>query len=864
MIQKIPLHHSKVYLIDTSSLIFRAYYAIPELSSHDGTPVNALYGFISMVFKLLLDQDPQHLIFCLDSKEKGERYTLYPEYKAQRKAMPESLAVQIPLIETFLHRMGLPKVQASGVEADDIIGTLVHLLKEQNNESIIVSGDKDFAQLIQEQVSLYDTMKNIFYDPTLALKKWGVKTHQMVDYLALVGDSSDNIPGVTGIGPKTAISLLTEFSDLKTLYSHLPQVKDSVRKRLIENQKEAFLSQQLVQINTRIPLESLNLSCEKDFLPQPVDEKALLSFLKHYDFKSLESVWQKIRSSCSLFSNNLEAYPKKPASELRLQANTFDKKAFSQWIESYQGKFWIHLDQDEILLGRAENFFIIPFECHDQCQDLLSQKSLSGFHVKEIAHKIRLPQLYLEWDHALAFYLLHPGESLNFQDLVTRFLNPPPELPESSESPECEDIPYWILKNYEDLETLFLQKFENSPSQKYLFYHVELPLASLLYKMEIHGVLLDTDWLIAESISLFKELTIIEKQIYDQAQTSFNINSPKQLAQVLFEDLKLPPKKKIKTGYSTDNEVLESLRLIHPIIDSILQYRELSKLKSTYVDPFPQMVDSQGRIHTTFQQMVTSTGRLSSTNPNLQNIPIKTQRGERLRTAFIVPQGFLMGAFDYSQIELRILAHLSEDPALIHAFEKNQDVHQATASEIFHVSLDSVTSEQRRMAKAVNFGIIYGQSAFGLAQSLGISRGESQDIIDRYFQKFSRIQDYMKSCIAFTEQEGYSETLLGRKRLISPSLFKKPMTQKMAERLAVNSPIQGSAADIVKLAMVEVSKKIQSSLILQVHDELIFEAPEDLLKEEAPKIQQIMETVLALKVPLIVHFRLGVNWKESH
>lgn len=837
MTPKIPISDSVVYLVDTSSLIFRAFYAIPNLTSPQGVPVNALYGFINMTLKLLSEKQPNHLIFCQDSKVKGERYQIYPQYKANRGEMPEPLIPQMALISEFIDLMGLPRVQIEGVEADDIIGTLAHQLEKAGNQVVIVSSDKDFVQLITPQIRMYDTMKDIYYDRDLAFSKWAVTPEQMIDYLALVGDSSDNIPGVTGVGPKTACQLLAEFSSLDGIYQNLHTIKGATQKRLAENQAMAYLSKQLVTINLNI---DLSLFLEK-LLASDRDPAVITSFLEHYNFKSLISAFGKLSES--------PASHQKPKRVSTLKSLDYSVPAVSAFISNSEGPLWIDHCDSFISLSDGSLLIQIPKEESTQFASAIGLKSLSGSNLKNLAHALKLPHLKVTWDNSVAAYIASSGQSVDLESMSLKYLNT--------------SVTQFTFPIEAQIALAPVLRHELNDQIK-IVEEIEFPLIEILYEMELKGVLLDTDWLIQEGLTLFNELKLIESRIFNLTHKEFNISSPKQLSTILFEDLKLPAKKKTKTGFSTDNEVLESLKDSHPVIAEILDFRELSKLKSTYIDPLPQMVDHQGRIHTTFQQMVTTTGRLSSTNPNLQNIPIRTERGERLRAAFMAPKGSLLGAFDYSQIELRVLAHFSQDPGLIKAFEQSQDIHSATASEIFETPLADISSDQRRIAKAVNFGIAYGQTAFGLSQTLGISRKEAQDIIDRYFGRFSKVRDYIQDTIETAKNQGYVETLLGRRRYIPDILSNNGNLQKFAERAAINAPMQGSSADLVKLAMIKVQQNCQSQLILQVHDELIFEAPTEILQAEAPQIKQLMESIIPLKVPLVVHYGLGLNWSEAH
>jgi DNA polymerase-1 len=702
---------------------------------------------------------------------------------------------------------------------------------------VIVSGDKDFAQLISSHISMYDTMKDLFYNREEAFARWNVFPEQMVDYLALIGDSSDHIPGVNGIGPKTASQLLNEYKSLDGIYQNIDCIKSATQKKLLEGKEMAYLSQKLVKINLEIPL-SID---ENTLLPKPIDHQKIIAFIERYNFKSLIPTFNKLGSS------TLQKIAEPVTSKLtkidysQINAHTF--------LSSNHEVLWVDTTHSELVVSNGKVLLVIPRSEVPQYVNRLAETRLAGSNLKTLAHEIKLPKLKVFWDNSIAAYVNLPGQSLEIEGLLKKYLGK-----------GLNQFATPIEAHMALADALYTQV----DSQLKIIQEIELPLLEVLYDMELRGVLLDTDWLVEERSHLFEEIKSIENKIYAIAGKEFNLNSPKQLSSILFNDLKLPAGKKTKTGFSTDNEVLEGLQKNHPIISEILQYRELSKLKSTYIDPLPQMADQAGRIHTTFQQTVTTTGRLSSINPNLQNIPIRTARGERLRAAFIAPPGSLLAAFDYSQIELRILAHVSKDPGLIRAFEKKQDIHAATASEIFDVAIDSVNSEQRRMAKAVNFGIAYGQTAFGLSQTLGIGRKQAQEIIDRYFQKFEKVKNYIANTIEEAKSKGYVETLLGRRRYIPDILSSNSNLQKNAERAAINAPMQGSAADIVKLAMIKTQAQYQSQLILQVHDELIFEAPSEIIQAEAQSIKSTMETVVTLEVPLIVNFGIGKNWKEAH
>lgn len=904
----------RIYLVDVSSLFFRAFYAVRPLTSPKGLPVNAIYGFMSMLLKLMKDEKPDTLVFCHDLKEPSFRKDLYTEYKANRSEMPEDLAPQIPYIKKIAGLLGIPALEKVGFEADDIIGTLTRLGRKNGYEIYIVSGDKDFAQLIEPHVFLLDTMKNVKIGPAEAKEKWGVNPDQMIDYLALVGDSSDNVPGVRGIGPKGACKLLEEYGSLDGVYENIEAIKGSTQEKLKAHKEEAYLSQKLVTIVTDVPV-STDMN---DYHLKNPDQAAVRDFLNELNFKGFEKTimdlphWNGIEegpvvSGVSREPAQTEAADVAPkaasigeesegkkksskktakakdetAEETKptpgLGARSASQQSFDLRVEgdAGPGEFPIEevsltelkkkLGHDRSVWGFThEQGFFFGLEdgkelWHvkddpEKIGQVLSPLDLRwrGFNVKTMWHQLGLQAPTADWDAMLAAYIVRAGESTDWSRIFARATGEPPkELPTPSEK--------W--RELRDLELAL--KREMGMGER-VFREIDLPLLPILYKMERRGVLIDKKMLKIQGDELGEEIGVLEKKIHELAQGPFNVASPKQLAGILFEKLGLPSGKKTKTGFSTDNEVLEKLKDKHPIAELVLQYRELTKLKSTYVDALPTMIKEDGRIHTTFNQAHTATGRLSSVDPNLQNIPIRTDRGARVRRAFCADEGNALMSVDYSQIELRILAHYSSDKNLIQAFNNDLDIHAATASEVFGLKLADVKPEHRRVAKAVNFGIAYGQGAFGLADVLGIPRSEAQDIIKRYFERFSGVKTYIEETIKSATEKGYVETLDGRRRYMDELKSASPALRKFGERAAINAPIQGTASDLVKKAMIEVDKIAQSDMLLQVHDELVFEAPAALLKEEAPRIVQTMEKIASLKVPLKANWGIGPNWDEAH
>jgi DNA polymerase-1 len=859
----------KLFLVDVSSLFFRAFYAVRPLTSPSGIPTNAIYGFLSMLMKLLKDEKPEYLVFCYDRKEPSFRKEIYTEYKAHRTEMPEDLAPQIPYIKKLAEVMGIPSLEVPGYEADDLIGTLTHLGRKHKMEVFIVSGDKDFAQLLEEHVYLYDTMKSVKIDTKGAIEKWGVPPSQFIDYLALMGDASDNIPGVKGIGPKGAQKLLEEYKNLEGIYASLDQMKGAMKEKLAAGKEDAFLSRKLSAIVIDCDIDA-NIETYKR---RPFHRAELITLFEELNFKTFEkNIFPLDVSDKSIEAAAPEIPVEKPAAAIQdnapaakentaLAKETLSKFNLQEIDTKDLGKrlkagmeVWGFSSNQGLFLGFDDQVLALRGEATEvgQISDQLKLR-WKGFDLKTFWHIIQPRHPMAAWDSMLAAYVIKPGESVAFDRVYTKFLGEvPSELPGGDE----------LFSAHLKLEQKLNEALAKVASEK-IYFDLDLPLASILYRMEKRGVSLDRDLLAVQSKELASEIQTLEKKIHEAAGESFNIGSPKQLSHILFEKLKIPAGKKTKTGFSTDNEVLEKISKTHPIADLVLDYRELAKLKSTYVDSLPQLVKEDGRIHSTFNQALTTTGRLSSNEPNLQNIPIRSERGARVRKAFIAEKGKLLLSVDYSQIELRILAHVSEDPNLIRAFQEDLDIHTATAAEVFSISLKEVTSEQRRVAKAVNFGIAYGQGAFGLAEVLKISRSEASDIIKRYFTRFARVQNYIEDTIASAKAKGYVETLYGRRRYMDELQSKNAAIQKFGERAAINAPIQGTAADLVKKAMIEVDKQVDLPMTLQVHDELIFEGSANEIETKRPQVVKIMESVADLRVPLKANSEVGTDWDSA-
>lgn len=846
----------KLYLVDAPNMFFRAYYAIRPLSNSKGMPTNALYGYLSMTVKLLKEIKPDYLAYCFDTSEPTFRNELYEDYKANRDEMPDDLSKQVPYFHKITECLGIRIFEQDGVEADDLIGSLATFGRKHDLEVTIVSGDKDFAQLVNPFVKLYDTMKDVVYDIDGVHDKWGIPPEKMVDYLALVGDASDNVPGVEGVGPKTAVKLLLDHGDLQGIYKNIDSIKsDKLREKIKQSEKNAYLSKELVKIVTDLDLK---ISLD-DIKLKPVPRKQTEELLEELEFKTFGK-----RIFGDSPSTAVTPVPTEPAEKsvqvlgpttpllLELEVTASD---LANEIRKGQNLWGIYTERG-VFLSDEKKVFVVKDDM-EKLGHVLSDYQIGwkGHDLKEFWAHVSLKNPKPVWDHHLAAYVVKAGEIGNFESVYNNILHLKlPDFPS----------PAQVIQAHMHLEGHLRSKLKERNGTK-VYEEIELPLIPVLHSMEQAGICIDPAVLDKQSKGLSKDMANLEKQIYQFSGEPFNISSPKQLSHVLFEQLKLEPLRKTKTGFSTDSDVLEKLSKTHPICQLIIDYRELSKLKSTYVDVLPMLVNKgTQRIHTTFSQALTMTGRLSSANPNLQNIPVRTERGFAIREAFVAAKGKQFISSDYSQIELRILAHITRDPGLVAAFERDLDIHQATASEVFGVDLDQVTPDMRRMAKAVNFGLAYGMSAHGLAENVGISREEAADVIKRYFTKFSKVQDYMQDTIEFAKKHGYVENEMGRRRYIDELKSSNHAIRKFGERAAINAPMQGTASDIVKKAMIDLYQKSDIPMLLQVHDELVFEVSTDELKSSCEKVKNLMEDVVKLNVPLRVNIASGTTWAEAH
>jgi DNA polymerase I len=887
---------STLYLIDGSSYIYRAYYAIRHLSSPSGFPTNALYGFTQMLLKVLKDRQPDRVAVVFDVGRETFRTQLYPDYKANRAAMPADLVPQIGPIKEMVRAFNIPVLELPGYEADDLIGTIARDCREQGLNVMVVTGDKDLMQVVTDRVRLLDTMKDKESGIPEVVERFGVGPELVVDILGLAGDTSDNIPGVPGIGEKTAMKLIQEFGSLDALLARADEVKGKTGERLREFADQARLSRQLATIDDRVPFD-YDLA---GFALSPPDNRRLAELFKEYGFTTL---MKELTSQATL---STEQYRTVLTTDefRRLLAELAAAEAFALDLETTS----LNTQEAEIvgisLSCRPHEAWYIPVGHHylgvpaqlplaavlDGLRPLLTDpgRRLIGQNLKYDYQVLRRAGIRLAgvWcDTMVAAYLHNPArpsqglDSLAVEVLDHKMITYAEVAGKGKDHQGFAAVEVEAASRYacEDADATFLLARHFLPlleedGMARLFFDLEMPLVPILAEMELAGVKLDLALLNELSRRFGAELAGLEERIGTLAGGPFNINSPKQLGEVLFDRLKLPAgkKTKTKTGWSTNVEELERLAEAgHEIASLILQYRSVAKLKSTYSDALPKLVDERGRVHTSYNQAVTNTGRLSSSEPNLQNIPVRTEEGRQIRHAFIAEPGHLLLSADYSQIELRVLAHLSADPVFCDAFAKDEDIHTRTASEVFGLFPEMVTPEMRRQAKTINFGIIYGQGAFSLAKQLGVTRKTAEEFIDNYKARHSGAIAFLDQCIRQAEEQGFVTTLLGRKLPIPEINSANGNIRAFAQRNAINYPIQGSAADIIKQAMVNIDRRLkaeglQSRLLMQVHDELVFEVPEAELLTMEQLVAHEMERAVPLQVPLKVDLSYGRNWSEAH
>lgn len=910
--------NNKIYVIDGYSFVFRAYHSMPPLTNQLGQPVGAVYGFTSMLFKIITDFKPTHAVVTFDSGGKTFRHELYKEYKAHRPEVPEDLITQFPLVRQAVEAMNLHTLEKQGFEADDLIATIVNK-SDQSDEVVIVSSDKDLMQLICERVKMYDSMKDKFITKNQVFEKFGVGPEKVLDLLALVGDSSDNIPGVPGIGPKTAAELLNSYGDLEGIYAHLDNIKQAKRKETLENNKNAaFLSRSLVTLDHNVDLGH----DFKEFKLENPNIDKLREFLEHNNFRSLkakaEKVWNinftvpMVASQTSLLpiketqissvpvsrqGSFFDNMPQVTISALEVINSQAELEKLLKEASNHHAVYLFHLNlikQDKlhsISFSYGNKFYLVVqqegLNCLGVLKSLLAHPSLNviGFDLKNLAHMQQIEKISSNIeDLQLMHYSMSAGKSE--QDILsvlaeTLSCHVDDIAQEVKSDRKINDINDLDLSRIKDYHFSIIYNFPRlydtlknvaHKSGAFKAYNIDKKLLGILFDMENVGVKIDQPMLAKSSTQLEAKANELASKIYQEAGSEFNIGSPKQLGEVLFKNLGLEAGKVSKKSgeFSTNSAVLENLSLSgHVIADLILEWRHVTKLKNTYTDILPTLINpNTGRVHTTFLQTTTTTGRLSSQDPNLQNIPIRSELGNSIRKAFIAEEGNKLISADYSQVELRILAHIADVKHLKEAFKHNLDIHTQTASQIFQIDKSEVNSDHRRKAKAINYGIVYGISPFGLAKQLNVSRGEAAEYIKTYFREYPEIKKYMDDTIEFAKKHGFVESIFNRKCFVSQINSNNYTLRGFAERAAINAPIQGCAADIVKFAMFDVQKLLSDypdcKMLLQVHDELLFEVPENQADMLAQKIKMAMEQAVKFSVPLIVDAKVGHSWADIH
>ena len=925
-------------LVDGSSYLYRAFHAFPPLTNAAGEPTGAMYGVLNMLKSLISQVHPTHIAVVFDAKGKTFRDEMFEQYKSHRPPMPDDLRKQIQPLHDMIRALGIPLLVVEGVEADDVIGTLALQASRLSKKVLISTGDKDMAQLVDDNIMLINTMNNSLLDREGVIEKYGIPPELIIDYLALMGDSADNIPGVAGVGEKTALGLLQGIGSMAEIYANIEKVAElpirgakKLGEKLLAEKSNADLSYTLATIKTDV---ELNVTADELLLGESQNDQ-LIEYFARYEFKrwlnevmnGADSITQTTEQPVKI--NQYQATPSAQNSlgnsaventpKIQIDRTKYEtlltQADLTRWIKKLNVAKLIAVDTEtdsldymsanlvgiSFALENGEAAYLpLQLDYLDAPKTLEKSTALTAIKpilenpdIHKIGQNIKFDESILarhgielqgvEFDTMLLSYTLNSTGRHNMDDLAKRYLGHETIAFESiagkgKSQLTFNQIPLEQATEYaaEDADvTMKLQqalwlKLQEEPTLVELYKTMELPLLHVLSRMERTGVLIDSDALFIQSNEIATRLTALEEQAYALAGQRFNLSSTKQLQEILFDKLGLPVLQKTPKGApSTNEEVLEELAYSHELPKILVEHRGLSKLKSTYTDKLPQMVNSQtGRVHTSYHQAVTATGRLSSSDPNLQNIPIRNEEGRRIRQAFIAREGYAIVAADYSQIELRIMAHLSSDQGLINAFSQGKDIHRSTAAEIFGVSLDEVTSEQRRNAKAINFGLIYGMSAFGLSRQLGISRPDAQKYMDLYFQRYPGVQQFMTDIREKAKTQGYVETLFGRRLYLPDINSSNAMRRKGAERVAINAPMQGSAADIIKRAMIKLDEVIRHDpdieMIMQVHDELVFEVRSEKVEFFREQIKQHMETAAELVVPLIVEVGVGQNWDEAH
>jgi DNA polymerase-1 len=884
-----------LFLIDGSNYVYRAFYAIRELSNSKGFPTNAIYGFTTMLLKLLKDWKPEYIAIAFDVKGPTFRHDAFEAYKATRKATPDALILQIPFIKDIVRGFSIPVLEQQGIEADDIIGTLARKYAGKGIKTVIVSGDKDMMQLISDDIIMMDTMKDVTYNVEAVKERFGVGPEKVVELLGLAGDQSDNIPGVPGIGPKNAQRLIEEFGSVEGVLANVEKVRNQKTRESIRSfAEQARMSRELATIRTDAEFD-IDLASTRYAGP---DNEALKTLFKEFEFSSLlqelkikeEAVEGRYRliHTDDEFTNLLKQIEsvKEFAFDIVMSSDTAMRANFT-------GIAICLANADACYIPVAHDYVGMPGQL--KADEIL--KGLAPFladqKIKKHGHDMKNALILLArknvelnalgCDTMVASYILNPARhSFELADVVRDHLNKQIPMAKDLIGSGAKAIPFSVIPVEKMMDhacrrVAAICVLSATLSEKIvrdgfadLYYQVEMPLISVLAAVEKKGVLLNTKLLKEMSAEIEQLMSLTEEKIYGLAGEKFNINSPKQLQVVLFEKLGLPRGRKTKEGHSTDVDVLNNLARSHELPAEILSYRGFAKLKSTYIDALPALINPEtGRIHTSYNQTVTATGRLSSSNPNLQNIPIRTPEGKRIRQAFIAPEGWEIISADYSQIELRILAHLSDDRALVDAFMQGEDIHTATAANVFGVFPEMVTADMRRQAKVINFGILYGMSAFGLSRELNVAQKIAQTYIDEYFNRYQGVRAFLDGILENARNNGFVTTLLNRRRYLPEINSENAPVRQFAERMAINTPIQGTAADLIKVAMINISnlfakRRLRVHMIMQVHDELVFECHHNENEEVMALVKKEMEEVIALKVPLKVDIASGRNWDEAH
>ena len=847
----------RILVVDGNSIVNRAFYGIRPLTNKDGQFTHAIYGFLTMLNKIQNEEKPDAVAIAFDLKAPTFRHKAYDLYKANRKGMPPELASQMPPLKELLGLLGYKIVTCEGYEADDILGTFASACDKSGDECVIATGDRDSLQLASDNTTIHlcTNKQDIRYTPDIIMEDYGVTPAGLIEIKAIQGDTSDNIPGVAGIGPKGAGDLIQRYNTVEYIYDHLDEldIKDGVRKKLIASKDNALISRMLGEICRTAPVDT-NIADytviieDRQKAADYMAKLELFSLMEKYGLTDIPQTPAKAEETVTLeVVENVENILLENNINLYINAD-ISKNELKSFAVSVEGKVFV--SQNEALLRQIlENAELKKYTRGSKT--LFAYADINGFEISS-----------LEFDTELAAYLLNPSEKDYSDEHLCMIYDVALPVTEDEDKKQ-----YRALAVYDKLCAKLKNEIEANEQQK-LLNEIEIPLARVLAKMENVGFAVDRQGITDYGEMLTAQIRELESSIYEAAGGEFNINSPKQLGKVLFEDLGLPVKKKTKSGYSTNAEVLESLRYEHPIVDMVLRYRALAKLNSTYCEGLLKVIADDGRIHSSFNQTETRTGRISSTEPNLQNIPVRTELGREMRKFFCAKDGWLLVDADYSQIELRVLAHISGDENMINAFKNNDDIHAITASQVFNMPLEMVTPLMRSRAKAVNFGIVYGIGAFSLGKDIGVSMREASQYIKSYLAHYSGVDEYMKRVVERAKLDGYVETMFGRRRYLPELSTGKAMVRAFGERVARNMPIQGTAADIIKIAMVRVDERLKnenmrSRLILQVHDELIVEAPEDEAEKAAKILQEEMENAVTLSVPLTADAAIGKTWYDA-